>query len=307
MVIPLGEGIVDNAYREVFANNKNLKTLKLEGIDEFSGQALQYLDPYTFEELVMKDVYEIDEKIFLKHLQKFNNLRTLTLNMMSIAINYSRFNEIFQQAILLFPNLEKFDFYERDQCYVDFYYFRNCIPMLPRLQKLDLQHDPEDKNRDNIGRLTNTLIRKMCETVDSALINLHFLDLSCNNITDVGLKILSKIMPNLTTLKINKNLNFKGKSLCNFKSLSYLECKECPVTESNLIMLLKINPNVFHLNILKCKKVKNNFINDVVSIMETRNDKKILTIHLDDNLVNEDMINHTSPFLYLFTPAFLNR
>ena len=154
-------------------------------------------------------------------------------------------------------------------------------------------------------KITDDMLTNLIRPDEDNLLNMRFLNLSDNNISETSLNIVSKKMPKLMTLKINRNIRVTGKSLRNFKNLIHLECLGCKrITNKNLtLFLIRNGKNLRYLDIIGCHRITSDFVKEAIRITKTRSYEKndnVLKINL--NLLSatyDEKIECTSPFLIL--------
>lgn len=99
-------------------------------------------------------------------------------------------------------------------------------------------------------------------------------------VTDSGLATLSS-SSSLQYLYINNLTTVTGESLCNIPSLRELECYSCPAMEDdNLIRLLSTSENLERLDVSRCYKVSNRFLNAAINIVKYRQNDRNLKINI---------------------------
>lgn len=193
--------------------NKSLHTLDLSNVKVDSGECLEF---------------------FLQKLDKYSNIRYLIMD--SIQPDLSNSLEILGEALSENIKLEVLIMRENKLKWVPYSNFWENIKGNTSLQKINVSKTD----------LSDRVLEKMCSYLISPDLKLVDLDLSRNQITDVGLQNLSEALMQNTTIKY---LNLSQNSIRDVglrPLVNYLSLPDCTLIELSL-MGNKINNEGIHL------------------------------------------------------------
>lgn len=241
------------SLKNVFERCRNIKVLTVNGLKLDSNNNmskistvhwLHYLNADSLEELNIS-TGESNQMYMIRDFPIFLNLRHLSL----YGVTFD--NEIkFCDSLEMFLNLEKF---QLSECNLSMktssgkYFFNNCTK---------LKYFSFYKNRHNILDDDHFV-----NSVSVKLHNLENLYLGLPNLSDAGLKNLSKLKK-LYSMSIFFNSKLSGSSLFELKTLEKLQCVCCKeLKEISLRLLIRAASNLRKLIILYCPHITRDIIN----------------------------------------------
>ena len=277
---------VDSRLSEIFKNNKNLKSIKLDDINahtEITGECFLSLDKNVVEEIALSGVGNIERDFLIQSLPNFTKLHTLELNDLDDPV---------------------------------FVYLAECISLCSKLKRLEIfgQQIHKDLNlfasSKNIEWLSITLndepriTKNFLDYMTSELLELKYLDMSADSMQSTSIKLTFNSMLNLPkkleVLNISGHSNINGSGIENLPNLEELYCSKCEkLAEKNLISLLKCARNLWILDIRDCKKITNRVIETAIEETKKRTNNIVLEIQIEGTSIIPDGIKEESPFLRL--------
>ena len=272
---------LDSKLSQIFTNNRNLKSIKLDNFDLMTGECFLSLNENIIEEIELNLVVNIERDFLMRSLPNFTKLHSL---------------EVWR--------IEDFVLV----------HFAECISLCSKLKRLAVVAD-EGVNKDfnlftsskNIEWLNVSLtkdqaiIYSFLDYMNFNLPELKYLDISGydDDLLDCKFNLNCK-MEKLEVLKISCQSKITGSGLGNFPNLKELFCEGCDnLEDTNLISMLKCARNLINLDVSECKKITNRVIKSANEETRKRTNNIVLKIKIESTKIKPDDIKNKSPLLSL--------
>ena len=270
--------ILESNLIQIFLNNRNLQSLKLESFKSLTGECLVSLNNNVVEKIMLTGTPNLQRDHLINSLPHLEKLHTLEFE------NFSgdSFDNVVE-SISLCQNLKNL-----------------FIINVENLKNFVLFDSPKNIEKLCVyikSPLTDGFLRYMSRN----LLDLKYLDLKgCEGITDDALYSICNLLSKLEVLKINDNKNLVGSGFFLASNLKELTCRRCSsVQDESLIKLLRRAKNLELLDIGGCTQITNATIKVAIEVLNHRISDIELEIQIDHTNINALQIKESSPLLNL--------